>query len=96
MSETLQVVAIINVKPGHRAAVQAAFAPAIVASRAEPGCLRYELFADSTNAERLVMVEEWASKAALELHTSSAHFKELVRLAGALIDLDIIELTPLG
>jgi len=96
MSETLQVVAIIQVKPGQRSAVQAAFAPAIVASRAEPGCVRYDLFADSSNPQRLVMVEEWASKAALELHMSTLHFKEFVSQAGALIDLDIIELTPLA
>jgi quinol monooxygenase YgiN len=43
------------------------------ASRAEDGCLSYALYADTTNADRFVFVEEWESQEALERHFGTPH-----------------------
>ena len=96
MSDTLQVVAIIIAKPGQAAAVQAAFEPAVAASRNEAGCRRYDLFVDNNNPDRLIMIEEWTSKAALDLHMTMPHFKAIGAQIGALIEVDVIEMTQLA
>ena len=50
-------------------------------SRAEPGCLSHGVSRDVENPLRLVFVERWADRAALDRHfaqTGSAEFVEIV------------------
>ena len=82
MSDTLKVVAIIIAKPGQADVVKAACAPLVEASRNEAGCLHYELVADNNNPHRFIMLEEWTSKAALELHTTMTHYKAFGAIVG--------------
>ncbi|MDM8083323.1 putative quinol monooxygenase [Cellulomonas cellasea] len=44
----------------------------------EPGCHSYELFQDIDDPHRLTLIEEWEDLQALDLHTKTPHFVDLV------------------
>ncbi len=48
------------------------------ASRAEKGCLGYEIYENSRDSSRVMIVETWESEAALEAHQLTEHFKTIV------------------
>lgn len=45
---------------------------------AEPGCVGYEIFQSVDGPTQLVLVERYVDRAALDAHTRSAHYQELV------------------
>ena len=51
----------------------------------EEGTLMYSLNRDKANPNLLVVVEQYKDKAALEFHSSTAHFKSFFTAAGAFI-----------
>lgn len=68
------VVATIKPLPEHRDAVIAAYTQAIAQVHAEDGC---ELYALQQADDRLIMVEKWASRAALDAHARGTALAEL-------------------
>ncbi len=81
---TVHVLAIITTKPGQREAVLAMFKANIPAVLAEEGCIAYEATIDTESAgpmqtafgaDTFVVVEKWASLAALGAHAASEHMK---------------------
>ena len=50
-------------------------------SRAEPGCLQYDVHGDPDDPNRFFIFERYVDDAALDAHAASPHFRELV-LAG--------------
>ncbi len=42
-------------------------------TRAEKGCLRYDLFQDNSDTKKFTFIEEWESKEDLDAHAKSAH-----------------------
>ncbi len=44
----------------------------------DAGCIHYDLFQDLSNPQILTMIEEWKDQDALDRHTASKHFKEIV------------------
>ncbi|MEG0918811.1 MAG: putative quinol monooxygenase [Anaerovoracaceae bacterium] len=50
----------------------------VAETRAEKGCISYNLYADASANENLVMIEQWESKEDLDNHMNSEHFKRLV------------------
>jgi len=80
----VHVLAIITTKPGLREAVLALFNANVPAVLAEDGCIAYEATTDTENAgpmqtafglDTFVVIEKWASLAALGAHANSAHMK---------------------
>lgn len=80
----IHVIAVITTKPGLRGEVLALFQANVPAVLAEDGCIAYEATVDAENAgpaqaafgaDTLVIVEKWASMAALGAHAASAHMK---------------------
>jgi len=67
-------------------------------SRAEPGCLAHAVHIDAENPNRLVFVEHWSDRAALQAHfavpASRAFGKALAGLAAQPPDLQIYDATP--
>jgi quinol monooxygenase YgiN len=56
------------------------------ASRAEPGCIRYQVCQDTENEDEFVFVEEWESEAALQQHFASPHIAEfMAAVPGAIV-----------
>lgn len=81
---TVHVIAIITTKPGQRDAMLAMFNANVPAVLAEDGCITYEATIDTENAgpmqtefgpDTFVVVEKWASLAALGAHAVSPHMK---------------------
>jgi quinol monooxygenase YgiN len=76
------VVATITPLPGHEDEVIAAFTELIPLVHAEDGC---ELYALHRAPDRLIMVEKWASREALDTHSRGASLAALnPKLAGKL------------
>jgi len=80
----IHVVAIITAHPGQRAEVLDAFLANTAAVRAEDGCIEYTATVDaaglpagpgSVGPDSFVVVEKWASLAALQAHAAAPHMK---------------------
>ncbi len=80
---TVVVVATVTPKEGHLAQVLGIIAGNVPSVHAEPGCLTYAVNAFE-NPERIVFVERWASREALEAHVASDH---MAATGAALADL---------
>ena len=76
----IHVIAIITAKPGRRAEVLDAFRANMPAVHAEEGCIEYGPAIDAEGLgdaafgpDTFVVIEKWASPAALAAHSKSAH-----------------------
>ena len=74
------VSAKIKTKPGKRDDFIKAAESVIAATRAEAGCLKYELYASTEDADGLMYYEEWHSRAALEEHMKAPHLTAFKKL----------------
>ena len=80
----IHVVAIITALPGQRSQVLEAFHANTAAVRAEDGCIEYTATVDakgmppspaSFGEDSFVVIEKWASLAALQAHAVAPHMK---------------------
>ncbi|HXW23573.1 MAG TPA: putative quinol monooxygenase [Xanthobacteraceae bacterium] len=77
----IHVVAVITAQPGQREAVLEAFRANVPAVHAEDGCIEYGATVDADfggfqtkfGPDTFVVVEKWASPAALKAHAASPH-----------------------
>ncbi|MDQ0321404.1 quinol monooxygenase YgiN [Pararhizobium capsulatum DSM 1112] len=69
----IYVIAYLKAHPGKAADVLAAAQPLIAETRAEDGCIYYELYQKPGEPETLVFVENWSSRVALQAHFETAH-----------------------
>ncbi|MGW0806773.1 putative quinol monooxygenase [Nonomuraea sp. NPDC002799] len=79
MSNTLTIIARFTAKPGAEERLREELNAMIAPSLAEEGCLGYQPYADPARADRMIIVEEWTSGAALEYHFSLPHFKHVAQ-----------------
>ena len=67
-------------------------------SRREPGCISHAVYRDVENPQRVVFVEEWADREALQVHfavPASGGFVKAVRgLASELSAINMYDATP--
>ena len=92
---SLSVVATITSKAEFRGEVRQALITILAPSRAEPGCLQYDLHTDRNDPDRLVMIERWQDDAALDRHLATPHFAALgAALDGKVTGVDIARLDP--
>ena len=84
MSEMVHVIAVITTNPGQRAAVLDLFNANVPAVLAEDGCIEYGAAIDTPDAgpfqtaygaDTFVVIEKWASMAALMAHAGAPHMK---------------------
>jgi quinol monooxygenase YgiN len=69
------VVAVrIQVKPQMREQFMQLAQGMLAPSRAEPGCISYNFFADTVEPNAFLFFEEWESREVLAAHTKTAHF----------------------
>ena len=73
--ETLKVIARIKARPGQIDEMRALLAGLIKPTRAEAGCIRYELLHNMADPLDFTFVEEWRDDAALESHFNTEHVK---------------------
>jgi quinol monooxygenase YgiN len=81
MSEIVMVV-VAQAKPGRGEDALAAFQALAVQTHAEDGCRLFALHRAPADPERIVVVERWASRAALDEHLATPHLLEF-RESGA-------------
>ena len=79
------VTAILRAQAGHEDTVAAALAELTLASRKEPGCLRYELFRQH-NGQVFVTQETWVDEAAESAHMRGDNVATAVTKAGRYFD----------
>ncbi|HEX7959959.1 MAG TPA: putative quinol monooxygenase [Terriglobales bacterium] len=77
----IYVIATLTVKPEMKAELFAAAKGCIAATRAEKGCISYDLFESMTEPDQLVFVEEWESADLLPQHSKSDHMRAFGRVA---------------
>jgi len=87
---SLTLIAIIRAKPGRADSLQEHLHGMLEPSRAEAGCLQYDLHRDIKDAELIYMIEQWRDAEALAEHEASPHFQAFVKAAEPdLAELDI-------
>lgn len=78
----IHVLAIITARPGMRDRILEAFRANMPAVRAEDGCIEYRPVVDAAEAGKIqtplgpdsfVVIEKWASMAALHAHAAAPH-----------------------
>lgn len=94
----LKVVATIPAKPEAADQVRAALQELVEATRAEDGCVAYDLYESGSVPGTFVTVERWRDAASLEAHMATPHVAAAFAAAGDGLsgDVAIHPLTPVG
>jgi len=71
--------------PGPRDELVAAARTVAAATRTDRGCLAYSFAADLEDPDRILSIEVWADRAALDEHSGHAHTTEFLRVAPGLV-----------
>lgn len=69
----IYLIATLTIKPGSMDAIYEAVMPCIEATREEAGCISYDLHRSISNENKLVFVEKWKDRAALDAHFKAPH-----------------------
>ena len=69
------VISTARIKPGSLDACLAAARPCIAETVKENGCIGYDVHTSITDPEKVVFVERWESRAHLDAHLTTEHFK---------------------
>jgi quinol monooxygenase YgiN len=83
---TLHLAVSIKAKAGKEAALRAALEALVGPSRAEDGCLLYDLHTDNQDPAHLFFYEAWATEADWHRHNDSPHIARHRAIAGDLVD----------
>lgn len=75
MSTHIKIVAVLTARPGKVDALRALLDGMIAPSRAEPGNLRYDLWADQAAPGRFVLDELYRDADAVAAHRASDYFQ---------------------
>ena len=73
--KSLRVIARIKARPDKVEEMRAMLAGLIQPTRAEPGCVSYELLHNLIEPTDFTFVEEWADDASLDGHFNTEHIK---------------------
>lgn len=80
----LTVVAEILAKPGCEQRLREELLRLIEPTRAEEGCLQYDLHESTEQPGRFLFYENWTSRAALDRHLATPHLERLSALLAEL------------
>jgi quinol monooxygenase YgiN len=78
----LQVVGILRASPGAEHVVRDALTQLVDPTRAEEGCISYDLYASEVAFGTYLTIETWRSRRDLDAHMQSAHVQHALGLAG--------------
>jgi quinol monooxygenase YgiN len=95
MTDAVKIIAILDARPGKAEALRDLLDGMIAPSRAEPGNLRYDLWADPAQPGRCVLDELYASADAVAAHRASPHFKGYLAAINDLAERRAFTLDPL-
>ncbi|MCQ8241913.1 putative quinol monooxygenase [Rhizosaccharibacter radicis] len=83
MSNTITVFATLVAKPGHAQDVHEALQRCVPPSRAEPGCVSYDMHVANDDPHVFSFYETWKDDAAMDFHVQTPHFKRLIEEIGS-------------
>lgn len=86
MSQPFTAIATLIAKAGQQDALEQHLRALLVPTRAEAGCVQYELHQDLANPLAFYMIEQWSSDAALQAHDGSAHIQNFRAKAGGFLE----------
>jgi quinol monooxygenase YgiN len=93
MNEKLTVVARITAKPGREDEVKQALLANVAPTRAERGCIDYDLHQSHQDPAVFLFYENWESQKDLDAHSQSPHIQALrARAADLFAEPVLIEL----
>jgi quinol monooxygenase YgiN len=75
----LIVIGDATAAPGRRDALVAAAQAVAAAARADGGCIAYSFAADLENPDRILNIEVWADRTALDEHMTHDHTRGFLR-----------------
>ncbi len=81
----LIVIGDATAAPGRRDELVAAAHAVASATRADRGCLTYAFAADVEDPDRILSIEIWADRAALDEHMTHDHTRAFLRVAPDLV-----------
>ncbi len=90
-------VALFHPREGSEAEVESLLSSLVAPSRAEPGCLDYDLYRERLEGPRFVLVERYRDQDAVEAHRRSSHYLAYRSRIFDLVDqpIDAVLLDPL-
>lgn len=81
----IHVVARVYARTGKEQELRAALEKLIDPTRAEEGCVSYQLLVEKGDPTSFTFVEEWASEDALSTHFASQHMADAVKAIEPLV-----------
>ena len=88
----VKLIARIEAKPGREQLIADALKALSGPSRAEAGCIQYDVCRMKEDPAKLLVLEEWASQECLDEHMATPHFKAFVeKIAEALAEAPKLE-----
>jgi quinol monooxygenase YgiN len=82
----LNVVAVLKAKAGSESVLQEALTSLVEPTRAEPGCISYELYRSEVDATTFITIELWRSQADLDAHMETPHIAQALTAAADAFD----------
>ena len=93
----LTIVANITAKVGKIDLVKAELEKLVEVTRAEKGCLQYDLHQDNENPAHFMFYENWKSRDLWQTHMSAQHLQDYMAATDGSVDSFILnEMTKLG
>lgn len=83
--EKVTVVATFKSKPGMEKTVKAAIEALIAPTRAESGCINYDLHRSADDPSVFMLYENWISKKDLDAHLEMPYLKDLLAKADEIL-----------
>ncbi len=84
--EKIAVVATMKAKTGRTGELKNALQALVAPSRADAGCIRYELHQDTEDEATFVFIEQWESRESLEAHLAQPHLEDFKARIPELLD----------
>lgn len=97
MTTELVLVANITAYSGKGAALKKALEALLVPTRAEVGCLQYDLHQNNTNPDAFVYFERWADRDVWQDHMKTDHINTFLETTkDTIAQFDVTELHKIG
>lgn len=82
MANSIRIITTIHVQDGKEQEAITLLKELVVATRAEAGCLRYELLQSSVTETEFVLLEEWQDEDAFNQHMNTPQVQEALLEGG--------------
>tara|TARA_R110002095_G_scaffold55333_2_gene47707 strand:+ start:172 stop:462 length:291 start_codon:yes stop_codon:yes gene_type:complete len=93
----LTILASIHAKPGQIDAVKAELLKLVAITRAEPGCINYDLHQDNEDPAHFTFHENWESRALWQTHMTAPHLAAYMAATdGAVAEFTLSEMTQIA